>query len=110
MSDAIARVRAHYDSIAPKVIIVPEWDNLEIHATSVTLSEQSRIYSNAKEEDVYSSVIEVLIVKAKDAEGKALFTIADRPALLHHSDPAVVVRVASEILNNTTPKAAELGK
>jgi hypothetical protein len=55
MSDAIARVRAHYDSIAPKTIIVPEWDNLEIHATLRYPVRAVPHLSNAKEEDVYSS-------------------------------------------------------
>jgi hypothetical protein len=31
------------------------------------------------------------------------------PALLHHSDPTVVVRVASQIMAQGAPEAAELG-
>jgi hypothetical protein len=109
MSDAINRIRAHFDALAPRKIVVPEWDNLEIHATPVTLAEHNRIYKGKEDATAYEIVVEVLIVKAKDANGKQLFTIADRPALFNHADPGVVARVAGEILGNSAPKSAELG-
>jgi hypothetical protein len=109
MSDAISRVCAHFDALTPKKITVSEWGNLEIHATPITVAEQKRIYGGKEDASAYDIVIEVLIVKAKDAKGQPLFTIADRPALLNHADPAVVARVAGEILNSAAPKADELG-
>jgi len=108
MSDAIARVRAHFDSLAPKVILVPEWDNLEIHASPVTIAERGRIYGKA-DADEHEMVCRILLVKAKDKDGKPLFTQADLPALLHHSDPAVVVRIAGEIMSGKSPDAVEVG-
>lgn len=108
MTDAIARVRAHFDSIAPKTITVPEWDNLEIHASPVTIAERGRIYAGDTK-DEHELVCRILVVKAKDKDGKPLFTIADMPALLHHADPGVLVRVASEIMGSKSPEAQELG-
>jgi len=110
MTDAISRIRAHFDALAPKKIIIPEWDNLEVHATPVTLAEHNRIYKGREEASAYDIVIEVLIVKARDAKGQPLFTIADRPSLLNHADPGIVARVAGEILNGQAPKSEELGK
>jgi hypothetical protein len=109
MSDAISRVRAHFDSLAPKTIIVPEWDGLQIYTTPVTIADQTAIYKGNADADIYEICIEALIVKAKDADGKPLFTIADRPALRNRADPAVIARVAGEILGNKSPKADELG-
>jgi hypothetical protein len=108
MSDAIDRVRAHFDSIAPKTIIVPEWADLEIHASPVTIAERGRIYAGDTK-DEHELVCRILLVKAKDKDGKPLFTIADMPALLHHADPGVLVRVASEIMGGKSPDAQELG-
>jgi hypothetical protein len=109
MSDAISRVKAHFDSLTPRTITVPEWGDLEIHATPVTLSERSRIYAGAEKLDEHEVVCRILIHKAKDRDGKPLFTQADMPALLHHSDPTVVVRVASQIMAQGAPEASELG-
>jgi hypothetical protein len=109
MSDAISRVRAHFDSLAPKTIIVPEWDALTIHSTPVTIAERARIYGKA-DADEHELVCRILIVKAKDADGKPLFTQADLPALMHHASPDVVVRVAGQIMASGSPDAAELGK
>jgi len=109
MSDAISRIRAHFDALVSKKIKVPEWDNLEIHATPVTLAEHNRIYKGREEASAYDIVIEVLIVKARDEKGQPLFTIADRPALLNHASPGICARVAGEILNSQAPKSDELG-
>jgi hypothetical protein len=109
MSDAINRVRAHFDALAPKVITVPEWGNLQIHATPVTVSEQKRIYGGKTDVDPYEIVVETIIIKSKNEKGEPLFTIADRPALMNRADPAVLARVAGEILSNAAPKADELG-
>lgn len=109
MSDAISRVRAHFDALAPKVIIVPEWDGLQIHTTPVTIAERGRIYGKADAND-HELICRILIVKAKDANGQPLFTQADLPALMHHSSPEVVVRVAGEIMASGSPDATELGK
>jgi hypothetical protein len=69
MSDAIDRVRAHFDSIAPKTIIVPEWADLEIHASPVTIAERGRIYAGDTK-DEHELVCRILLVKAKDKDGK----------------------------------------
>ncbi len=108
MSDAIARVRAHFDSLAPKTIIVPEWADLQIHSTPVTIAERGRIYAGDTK-DEHELVCRIILVKAKDKDGKPLFTLADMPALLHHADPSVLVRVASEIMSGKAPDAQEVG-
>jgi hypothetical protein len=110
MSDAISRAKAHFDSLAPKVITVPEWDNLQVHATPLTLNERGRIYGKDVNRDEHEVLCQIVIIKAKDADGKPLFNQADLPALLHHTDPTVLVRVASEIMRSAAPEAVELGK
>jgi hypothetical protein len=74
----------------------------------VTIAERGRIYAGDTK-DEHELVCRILLVKAKDKDGKPLFTIADMPALLHHADPGVLVRVASEIMGGKSPHAQELG-
>lgn len=104
---AIDKVRAHFDALAKRTIDVPEWD-LVIHSSPVTIADRKRIY-NGLGDDTQTALVRVLIVKAKGPDGVALFSIADEPHLLNHADPAIVYRVAGEILNNEAPSAKELG-
>lgn len=105
-SSLLDRISAHFDTLDAKVIDVPEWD-VQIHATPVSIEERDRIYGQKLGD--FATLVETIIIKATDADGKRLFTIADRPKLLRRADPMVVVRVAGAILNNDTPKAPELG-
>ena len=45
------------------------------------------------------ALIESLIVKALDKDGKRIFMDADRINLMNEADPAVIVRVAGQINN-----------
>lgn len=106
---AIDRIASHFDSLAKRKIIVPEWGDLEIYATPMTLADRSQIYRGVDSDDGHTPLVRVLIIKARDAEGRPLFSIADQPKLMNRADPVVVVRVANEILNGEAPKADELG-
>ena len=45
------------------------------------------------------AVVESIIVKARDKNGKRLFHDADRIKLMHEADPLVVVKVGTAINN-----------
>lgn len=106
MSEILSKITSHFESLGVRTIRVPEWD-LSIYATPVTVAERQRIFAGLKGENDYELCIRVLIEKAKDAEGKKLFTIADKPTLLQKADSAVVIRVAAEILSSG-PDSGEL--
>lgn len=108
MSEAIDRIRAHFDAIAKRKIDVPEW-GLEIHSTPLTIAERARIYRGLADDDSHTPLVRVLIVKSMDDQGNPVFSKADETHLLNHADPQIVVRVASEILSNEAPDARELG-
>ena len=88
-----------FSSIQRKQIDVPEW-NTTIYAKPLTLAEKRKLYRNlgAKSEDVSSMMVEALIMKAEDKDGKKLFTPDDRDRLMNKVDPDVVSAVATEIL------------
>ena len=88
-----------FSSIKRKQIDVPEW-NTTIYAKPLTLAEKRKLYRNlgAKSEDVSSMMVEALIMKAEDKDGKKLFTPDDRDRLMNKVDPDVVSAVATEIL------------
>ena len=88
-----------FSSIQRKQIDVPEW-NTTIYAKPLTLAEKRKLYRNlgAKSEDVSSMMVEALIMKAEDKDGKKLFTQDDRDRLMNKVDPDLVSAVATEIL------------
>ncbi len=103
---AIDRITQHFTTQETKIIEVPEWADedgkpLVIHAEPMTLAEKSRLYKMAKDDDM-SLLAYVLILKAKDEHGNKLFTLAEKKTLMEKSDPEVLARVATAIMNAKT--------
>lgn len=82
----------------PRVIDVPEW-NLTIYVWPETI-EQRRAWDAG--EDVYQTALNVIKVRAKDADGKRLFDDRDIESLKTRGvgkwGPAVIARVAGDIM------------
>jgi hypothetical protein len=104
--DAIDLVREHFSSLGTRKIEVPEW-KLTVYAAPVTLAEKNRLYRKSKESDM-ELLVDLLIMKATDANGQKLFTLEHKPTLLNKADSNVVARVANAILADEAPKADEL--
>jgi hypothetical protein len=104
--DAIDLVREHFASLGTRKIEVPEW-KLTVYAAPVTLAEKNRLYKKSKESDM-ELLVDLLIMKATDANGQKLFTVEHKPTLLNKADSNVVGRVANAILADEAPKADEL--
>lgn len=96
---------AHFDSLGTKEIEVPEWKTT-IYATPLTLGEKSTLVKFAGGDDA-DFMVRMLILKAKDKKGKALFELNDKPTLLGHVHPSVLERVVNEIANITSVKDKE---
>lgn len=97
MNEALAKITAHFDAIGTRKIEVPEW-GIEIYTSGVTLAERTRIYANSKGDNDYEILVNILIAKARDANGKPLFTLNDKPTLLQRADSSVLIRVAADIM------------
>lgn len=111
MNEALAKIAAHFDAIGTRKIEVPEW-GLDIYTSPVTIAERTRIYAGTKGDNDYDLLVRILITKARDAEGKAMFTVADKATLLQRADSNVLIRVAAEIMSGgssqTPPNADDL--
>jgi hypothetical protein len=104
--EAIDLVREHFNSLGNKRIEVPEW-KLVIYASPMTLSEKNRVYKKSVASDM-DLLVDILIMKATDENGKKLFTIDNRLTLLNKADSNVVSRVANEIVSSEAPSLDEL--
>jgi len=104
--DAIDLVREHFSSLGLKRIEVPEW-KITVYAAPMTLAEKNKLYKKSRENDM-ELLVDILIMKAQDENGKKLFEVDHRLTLLNKADSNVVARVANAILNDDAPKADEL--
>jgi hypothetical protein len=100
----------HFESLEIKKIEVPEWGDgdepLVIYSKPITLSETSKLYALAKDNDV-EMLAYVLIYKALDEEGNKIFSLADKKALMEKVDRDVLIRVSSAITGEMTGETVQ---
>ena len=64
-----------------------------------SFKDESKVIEMQGQGKTVEALIESLIVKALDKDGKRIFMDADRINLMNEADPAVIVRVAGQINN-----------
>lgn len=124
MTGAIDRAKAHYDRVGRRRIEVPEWgDPAEkngdgdvvkparpflIFSTPMTIFERRKCSKPGASIDI-EMYVSVVMLKAKDKDGKALFSEEgdDRHDLLCKVDGAIVTRIALDIMAGPTPQDLE---
>lgn len=88
---------------------VPEWKTtIYFKPTSSFAVEQKIIALHAKGELV-EALVETLLAKALDEEGKRLFKMADKPVLMNEVSPDVIIRIAAAINAGKEQAEAEVG-
>lgn len=98
----INRVTEHYAKQERLIMTVPEWGEgdvpLEIHVLPMTMAEVNLMQKIAsKKASNLEQAANIIVVKAKDKDGKRLFTITDRDKLMQEADYRVVSRIAEKI-------------
>jgi len=86
----------HFNSLKGQFVEVPEWgkDGKPAVIWFDPLTFQDWVDLDDKDPQHLAKVI---IKKAKDAQGNALYTLADLPTFLYKTSPAVIERVANRI-------------
>ncbi len=101
----IDQAKAHFADIStPRIVEVPEWGEdenspLKVYVTPLNLSEKQALFRLAKGDDL-AVLVDAIILKATDEAGEKLFTKEHKRDLMRKADPAVIERLASEILGN----------
>lgn len=84
-------------------IDVPEWNGKVYFKPAATFKQQQKIFEYTQKGNMAEALVETLMQRALTAEGKKMFSFADRVVLMNEVDPEVIVRVVTEI-NNTKPE------
>ena len=95
-------------------IPVPAWNTTVYFWPDMTLSERREIFMLAKQKgdetilDLEAMAI-TLIVRARDKEGKRLFSKAERMELMNEYDPEVITQIVSA-MNSPVPNVEDAEK
>lgn len=96
------KISKHYQSSIAgelKKIHVEEWDTDVYYKTTYPLSVESKIIELQAQGKTVEALVESIVLKSRDANGKRLFQDADRIKLMMEADPLVVIKVATAINN-----------
>lgn len=85
-----------------------EWGTDIYFRTTYPFKDEARIVDFATKGNLTEALVETLIVKARDADGKRLFQDADRLKLMNEADPTVIISIANAINNGKINLTSEL--
>ncbi len=88
---------------------VEEWKTDIYYKPSYSFAAEGKIIELQQQGKTVEALVESILVKALDPEGKPLFSKFDRNTLMHEVDPTVLIRIATE-LNSATSEYEAVGK
>ena len=101
----LQRAIDHFKAHELRIIEVPEWgDNgapLTVYARPMNMMEKNVLARSSDGSDL-GVFVDLIIMKAENADGEKLFTKADKPHFMRHVDADVISRVAGELLETDT--------
>lgn len=89
---------------------VEEWGLDVYFRTTSTLKQESKIVELSSQGKTIEALVETIISKSLDEEGKQLFSPHDRAALLNEADPAVVLQLSRALNGSDLPTVEEAEK
>ena len=96
------KISKHYQSSiggALQKIRCEEWDADIYFRTTYPLKDEAKILELQQQGKTVEALVESIVTKARDKDGKRLFHDADRIKLMNEADPQTVIKVASAINN-----------
>ena len=108
----LENVKSHYKSKLSgelQKLSVPEWKSDVYYKTAHSFATESKIIELQQQGKTVEALVESVILKALDPDGKPLFTKFDKNTLMNEADPSVLMRIAA-ILNSATTDYEEIAK
>ena len=83
-----------------KKITVTEWKTDIFYKPINSFAVESKVIELTQKGKTVEALVETLILKALNADGKPLFNKFDKATLMNEVDPSIITRVVSEINSN----------
>lgn len=100
MSTVLDKATKHFNDLVQnnlKSYYVEEWDTTIYYRSTLTWREQSKILDLTTNGKTSEALIETIIIRCLDKDGKKMFNGPDRVTLMNEVDPAVILRVVGQI-------------
>ena len=96
----IQKAKSHFkDAIAGgnKAIEVPEWETTLYFKPITTFAQEQGVVKLHTEGKITEALVETLITRALDEDGKRVFKGADRVILMNQVDPSIIMKIITEL-------------
>ena len=105
----IDRAKSHFESLGVQSIDIPEWKDDDGKSTKVfwnpiTLSEKNKLFKKSDNLNDISILADIVVMKALDKDGKKMFSLEDKLALMHKVDSDVLSRIATSMVQAIQPE------
>ena len=105
MSNVLSKATSHFKSKLSgelQKISVPEWETDVYYKSTYPFVIESKIIELQGQGKTVEALVESVITKALDPEGKPMFSKFDKNTLMNEVDPQVLIRIATAVNNATT--------
>ena len=112
MSKALDKITSHFnDAIANNLLKghIDEWDLDFYYYPTYPMRDEVSIMDLSAKGKVIESVVETIIIKARDENGDRMFTNADKTELMRKADSKILIKMAG-IINNVEIDDEDLEK
>jgi len=90
-------------------ITVSEWKSDIYYKSAYSFATESKIINLQQQGKTVEALVESILLKSLDPEGRPMFNNGDRHMLMYEADPAVLLRIATA-LNSATTEYEDIGK
>jgi len=101
MSTVLEKAKSHMrDKIGAGLkgpIAVPEWETEVYYKPATTFHQESKVIELQQAGKTVEALVQTLINRALDKDGKHIFRMADKQDLMRGVDPAVILRIISDM-------------
>lgn len=91
-------------------ISVPEWETDIYYKPTYSFAVESKIIALSQQGKTVEALVEGIIQKALDPDGKPMFNSADKNMFMYEADPNIILRVGGAINNATVENSEEVSK
>jgi len=110
MTDVMKKITKHYESLVTKELEklhVPEWDMDIYYRTTSSFADEKKMIAHQGKGEIVEALVQSVISKARDKDGKKIFSEAHKEQLMNEADPKVITRVAMHLNNAITTLTQE---
>ena len=102
MTDVMKKISKHYQGLVTKdmeMLNVREWDMDIYYRTTNSFADERAMIAHQTKGEIVEALVQSIVSKARDKNGKKIFSDAHKDQLMNEADPKVLTRVATHLNN-----------